>query len=184
MSEENKEIVNLNKEGKERIKNQSMIIVYSYNLGIEELPNWVFDTLTPRRAKMLMQFMLDEKEYYDLFIDTDLFKRLFTDENIDDDTLEDILYCFNGGYNIYDQTMANIPIGPRHIKEFRRIIENRMDNLISYEDAAHLISLFDDVKDPEETEVLNKIQNRRIEMLNATRDFRNRNKSLKNNKGE
>lgn len=163
------EIVNNHELGK-----QSQIISLAIGMDVPDLPDWIFE-LTPNRAKLYMQFRLDCAEYVEIF-DDQLFHQLFTDDTIDDEWLEDILACFDGGYNVYKDIMFNVPIGPAHTKELRRIIENRIAGYISYEDATELINMFDEVQSGEsenedevsfdETDVLKKIQAKRLKYLN------------------
>jgi len=148
---------------------------YAYNLeNVVNVPDWMTG-LEPNRIRILANIINDNDTtgYFDLFGNGDncLLYRLLSDNTIDDDEIEDIIACFDGGFNIYDEVMFNVPIGPDHVKEFRRIIENRVNGLLTLEDASNLIAMFKDVTDFEETVVLNEIKKRRIEMLNAKRMY-------------
>ena len=143
-------------------------IGYALNRGITKLPDWAYN-LSPNRVKMLINLMTDNSGYYEIF-GNDLLPRLLSDETIDDEWVEDIIGCFDGGYNIYDNLMFKILIGAAHVKEMRRIIENRCAGLITLEDANRLMAMFVDVTDSDETEVLKLVQKERIEALNKKRE--------------
>ena len=145
-------------------------LAYAKSLGVIELPDYACE-LSASRVKMLVNLIANNEVdgIYDIFKD-DLLPRLLTDETIDDEWVEDIIACLDFGFNVYDEMMFNVHVGPAHVKEFRRLLENRCDKLISLEDFENINQMLDEVEDPDETEILKCIQFARIQALNAKRE--------------